>query len=81
MNKNNKIKCVALVAREHGLSTLRQLQSANNYQITAIFTHKFNPKSYDAETKIRDDFENFQLFASQNKIPYIQLIQPTKKNY
>ena len=69
MNKNNKIRCVALVAREHGLSTLRELQSTNNYQITAIFTHKFNPKSYDAETKIRDDFEDFQLFASQNKIP------------
>ena len=68
MNKNNKIKCVVLVAREHGLSTLRELQSTNNYQITAIFTHKFNPKSYDAERKIRDDFEDFQLFASQNKI-------------
>ena len=68
MNKNNKIRCVALVAREHGLSTLRELQSTNNYQI-AIFTHKFNPKSYDAETKIIDDFDDFQLFASQNKIP------------
>ena len=69
MNKNNKIRCVALVAREHGLSTLRKLQSTDNHQITAIFTHKFNPKSYDAQTKIRDDFEDFQSFASQNKIP------------
>ena len=68
MSENNKIRCIGLVARKHGFHALKELQ-LRGYKIIAIFTHKFNPKSYDAETKIRDDFEDFQLFASQNKIP------------
>ena len=48
MNKKNPIRCIGLVAREHGLTTLKELQSNNNYNIIAIFTHKLNPKSYDA---------------------------------
>ena len=70
MNKKNPIRCIGLVAREHGLTTLKELQSNNNYNIIAIFTHKLNPKSYDAEQKIRDDFLDFQLFAKKNNIPF-----------
>ena len=78
MNKNNKIRCVGLVAREHGLYALKELQ-LKGYKIIAIFTHKFNPKSYYPEKKIRDDFQDFQLFAEENKIPLYTIDSTNEK--
>jgi methionyl-tRNA formyltransferase len=69
MNKHKQIRCLVLLAREHGLAALKQMHSTNKYQIIAIFTHKFNPKTLDIKQKIRNDFKDYKLFADQNHIP------------
>ena len=78
MSKNNKIRCIGLVAREHGFHALKELQ-LKGYKIIAIFTHKFNPKSYDPEKKIRSDFQDFQLFAEENEIPLYTIDSTSEK--
>tara|TARA_Y100000590_G_scaffold86224_1_gene96610 strand:+ start:20602 stop:21228 length:627 start_codon:yes stop_codon:yes gene_type:complete len=69
MTNKEQIRCIALVAREHGLATLKEIQQKDNLLLIAIFTHKFNPKSYDSKQNIRDDFEEYELFSKQNNIP------------
>tara|TARA_B100000029_G_scaffold385549_1_gene381240 strand:- start:147 stop:776 length:630 start_codon:yes stop_codon:yes gene_type:complete len=69
MTKKKIIRCVALVAREHGMATLKEIVSKENYVITAIFTHKLNPKVYDINQNIRDDFNEYENFAKKNNIP------------
>ena len=69
MNKNEKFTCIALVARNHGLETIKELINSSNFKIIAIFTHKLNPKSYDPERNERSDFKDFKNMAEKNKIP------------
>ena len=78
MSENNKIRCIGLVARKHGFHALKELQ-LGGYKIIAIFTHKFNPKSYDPEKKIRGDFQDFQLFAEENEIPLYTIDSTSEK--
>ena len=42
MNKKNPIRCIGLVAREHGLTTLKELQSNNNYNIIVFVNLPYN---------------------------------------
>ena len=70
--KNSKFKkydCLVLAGRNHGLATLNFLNKSNKYNIIAIFTHKFNPKSYDIEQKERSDYSDYEKFAKTNSIP------------
>jgi methionyl-tRNA formyltransferase len=69
MNKKKIIKCIALVAREHGMATLKEILEIDGYDIMAIFTHKLNPKVYDVDQKIRNDFIQYEEFAKKNNIP------------
>ena len=63
--------CFALVARDHGLTTLKHLvENESDYEITCIFTHKFNPLVYDPEKKVRSDFQDFKNFAKKYDIPF-----------
>jgi len=80
MNIKIENRCVALVAREHGLASLKELQLTSDFKIMAIFTHKFNPKSYDPEKKVRDDFSDFELFAKENNIPLFTVDSKDEKN-
>ena len=79
MNTKIKNRCVTLLAREHGLASLKELQLSGDFEIVAIFTHKFNPKSYDPEQKIRDDFSDFKLFAKENHIPLFTIDSKDEK--
>lgn len=71
LDKNQrKFSCLALIARNHGLETLRHIINGNyQYEIIAVFTHKFNPKVYDPEKKIRMDFQEFVDTTSKANIP------------
>jgi methionyl-tRNA formyltransferase len=69
MNNSKKYACLFLAARNHGLETLKKLNELSDYNIIAIFTHKFNPKSLDNQQKERDDFSNYEKFAETNSIP------------
>lgn len=68
-NNPKKYKCLVLVARNHGLDTIKQLFKSDFFEIIAIFTHKFNPKSYDPQQKVRTDFHDYSKFAENNNIP------------
>ena len=58
--KKSKYDCVVLVARNHGLDTLRYLvKNEQNYNIVGIFTHRFNPKLYDPQKNERVDFKDY----------------------
>ena len=61
--------CLALAAREHGLAALDELVKSEQYKIIGLFTHRLNPKSYDASRQQRLDFGDFAEFASRNSIP------------
>jgi methionyl-tRNA formyltransferase len=82
MEKNNqkKYKCIILAGREHGLQTLSELLKISNYEIIAIFTHKFNPKSHNLEKKERDDFCKYKKIALNNDIPIYTIDNPSEKN-
>ena len=77
--KSTKYKCLVLAARNHGLETIKQLSDSDIFQIIAIFTHKFNPKSYDPQQKERKDFKDFKDFANNKNIPFYSIDKPTEK--
>lgn len=66
-------RCILLIARKHGLETLKTLLQIKEFQILVVFTHQFNPKSYDAEQKQRIDYENFVLLTESNNIQLITI--------
>ena len=66
---SKKYTCLFLAGRNHGLESLKNLNKLPNYDIIAIFTHKFNPKSLDTQQKERDDFSDYEKFAKTNSIP------------
>ena len=71
MEPKQPYRCIGLVARQHGFASISNLvEKFQNFKITAIFTHKFNPKSYDPEQRIRSDFNKFQKFAEEYDIPF-----------
>ena len=78
MNKKKSIRCVALVARNHGMATLNILLE-KNYVIMAIFTHKLNPKSYDKDQNVRDDFHEYENFSKKNNIPLFTIDSKIEK--
>ncbi|MEM3008193.1 MAG: formyltransferase family protein [Candidatus Nitrosotenuis sp.] len=67
--KKSQYSCILLVARNHGLESLKNLIRLDRYKIIAIFTHMLNPKTYDPERKIRSDYKDFVKIAELNKIP------------
>ena len=70
MEQKKHYKCITLLARNHGLETLRfLLRDDNPYQVSVVFTHKLNPKSYDPERKVRNDFQEFIDLTNKNHIP------------
>ena len=50
-----------------------------NFTFLAIFTHKFNPKSYDLKKNIRSDFNDYEKFCSDNNIPLITIDNVNEK--
>ena len=56
---STKYKLIMLLAREHGLSVLKELVNHPIYEVSAVFTHKLNPKSQDPERKERKYFQEF----------------------
>ena len=74
-------KCIAFVARIHGYTTIKHLvENESNYDIIGIFTHKLNPKSYDPQRKIRNDFKNFENFANLHNIPFFHIDTKEEKS-
>jgi len=78
-NNPKKYKCLVLVARNHGLETVKQLFKSDIFEIIAIFTHKFNPKSYDPQQKERTDFHDYSKFAKNNNIPLYTIDRTDEK--
>jgi methionyl-tRNA formyltransferase len=81
MNNSNskKYTCLFLAGRNHGLETLKNLKEISDYNIIAIFTHKFNPKSLDTQQKERDDFSDYEKFAEINSIPLYTIDKSNEK--
>tara|TARA_B100000029_G_C17528576_1_gene942551 strand:- start:799 stop:1479 length:681 start_codon:yes stop_codon:yes gene_type:complete len=77
MNKK-KSRCIILAAREHGMAALNELLE-KEYLIMAIFTHKLNPKVYDIEQNIRDDFNEYEDFSRKNDIPLYTIDSKSEK--
>ena len=65
--------CIALVARNHGLETIKELIQSSNFKLIAIFTHKINPKSYDPLRNERNDFKDFKNISEKNRIPFFSI--------
>ena len=65
-----KYSCIGFLARSHGIAVFEALVRSEQYTLSAVFTHARNPKMYDAERKIRPDFEKFQEIAQKNEIPF-----------
>ena len=76
----NPHKCIVLVAREHGLESLKKLIELKNYKIIAIFTHRLNPKSYDPQRGERSDFKDFENISKLYKIPFFTIDDKSEKN-
>jgi len=71
---NKKYKCITLVARNHGLESIKHILNTDNpYEIIAIFTHKLNPKSYDIQRKTRIDFKDFLFLSKKTGIPFFTI--------
>ena len=69
-----KIKCLVLVARIHGLETLRYLvEKKPKYAVIGVFTHKLNPKSYDPMRRERSDFPDYVKLTKSNNIPFFTI--------
>lgn len=76
-----KYKCIGLLARQHGLAVLNELTKNNsNFHFTSIFTHKFNPKIYDPECNIRDDFADYQKLTQIHNIPLFTIDSVNEKS-
>lgn len=67
--KNTQYTCIVLFARKHGLETLETLIRLEKFKISAIFTHRFNPRSYDPQRNERSDFKEFVKISQSNNIP------------
>jgi methionyl-tRNA formyltransferase len=80
MNNCKKHACLVLAGRNHGLETLKKLNELSNYNIIAVFTHKFNPKSSDSQQKERNDFSDYQKFAKTNSIPLYTIDKSNEKS-
>jgi len=79
--KSETYKCLGLLARNHGLETLKHLLLyEKNFEVIGVFTHKLNPKSYDPERKIRTDFHNFFEITSKYNIPLFTIDSKTEKS-
>jgi methionyl-tRNA formyltransferase len=76
---SKKFACLVLAGRNHGLETLKNLNELSDYNIIAIFTHKFNPKSLDTQQKERDDFSDYEKFAEINSIPLYTIDKSNEK--
>jgi len=66
-------RCVLLIARNHGLETLKVLLDNKKFEVLVVFTHELNPKSYDPQQKQRIDFDDFVQVTSANNIPLITI--------
>lgn len=79
IEKNKKFTCVALVARKHGLETIKRLIGSSNFEIVGIFTHRLNPKVYDVNRNERKDFKDFKKLAEENKISFFTVDKSDEK--
>jgi len=77
--ENEKFTCVLLVARKHGLETIKKLISLSNYKINGIFTHRLNPKVYDSKRNQRQDYIEFEKISTDNKIPFFTIDNSDEK--
>lgn len=66
-------QCILLIAREHGLETLKTLLETKQFKILIIFTHKLNPKSHDPQRNQRSDYKEFVTLSKSNNIQLISI--------
>lgn len=62
--------CIGLLARAHGLAVARALLESQSFQLAALFTHRYNPRSQDTERRERDDYRHFVSLAAEYNIPF-----------
>lgn len=72
------INVVALVAREHGLNGLLELERDKRVKVKAIFTHRNYPK-LDTNQGERGEFKRFELLAKRMNAPLYTIDKASEK--
>lgn len=69
-----------MLARNHGLAVLKDILEKNsNFEFIGIFTHKFNPKIYDPNQNIRNDFQDFYSLSKEHNIDIFTIDKKDEK--